>query len=90
MKTSIFEQVFKWPVPSCEPTRVGDILEPQGFLDAQEDRYTISDKLWAGHQRRKQEHKTKGNGFGCSVYTADSAYTNTISARYYKDGSEIS
>ena len=84
-----FEQVFKWPVPSCEPTRVGDILEPQEVLDAQEDRYTISDKLWAGHQRRKEEHKTKGNGFGCSVYTADSAYTNTISARYYKDGSEI-
>ena len=47
-----FEQVFKWPVPSCEPTRVGDILEPQEVLDAQEDRYTISDKLWAGHQRR--------------------------------------
>ena len=84
-----FEQIFKWPVPSCEPTRVGDILESQEVLDAQEDRYTISDKLWAGHQRRKEEHKTKGNGFGCSVYTADSTYTNTISARYYKDGSEI-
>jgi DNA (cytosine-5)-methyltransferase 1 len=84
-----FDKIFKWPIPTCEPTRVGDILEPQDILDAQEDKYTISDKLWAGHQRRKEEHKTKGNGFGCSVYTADSAYTNTISARYYKDGSEI-
>jgi DNA (cytosine-5)-methyltransferase 1 len=84
-----FEKNFNWPVPTYESTRVGDILESQEFLNAQEDKYTISDKLWAGHQRRKEEHKTKGNGFGCSIYTADSAYTNTISARYYKDGSEI-
>lgn len=84
-----FEKNFKWPTPTYEPTRVGDILEPQEFLNVQEDKYTISDKLWTGHQRRKEEHKTKGNGFGCSIYTADSAYTNTISARYYKDGSEI-
>lgn len=84
-----FEKNFKWPVPTYEPTRVGDILEPQELLNVQEDKYTISDKLWAGHQRRKEEHKTKGNGFGCSIYTADSTYTNTISARYYKDGSEI-
>lgn len=84
-----FEKNFNWPVPTYESTRVGDILESQKFLNAQEDKYTISDKLWAGHQRRKEEHKTKGNGFGCSIYTADSPYTNTISARYYKDGSEI-
>ena len=84
-----FEKNFNWPVPTYESTRVGDILESQELLNAQEDKYTISDKLWAGHQRRKEEHKTKGNGFGCSIYTADSAYTNTISARYYKDGSEI-
>ena len=49
----------------------------------------ISDKLWEGHQRRKKEHKAKGNGFGYSLFNADSPYTNTISARYYKDGSEI-
>lgn len=84
-----FEKIFKWPTPSYEQTRVGDILESQEVLDAQEDKYTISDKLWAVHQRRKEEYRTKGNGFGYSVYTADSAYTNTISARYYKDGSEI-
>lgn len=84
-----FEKIFKWPTPSYEQTRVGDILESQEVLDAQEDKYTISDKLWTVHQRRKEEHRTKGNGFGCSVYTADSAYTNTISARYYQGGSEI-
>lgn len=53
------------------------------------DVYTISDKLWAGHKKRKEGHKTKGNGFGYSLYNAESEYTNTISARYYKDGSEI-
>lgn len=84
-----FENLFHWPTPTYAPTKVGDILEPQEILDTQDDKYTISDKLWAGHIRRKEEHKTKGNGFGCSVYTADSSYTNTISARYYKDGSEI-
>ncbi|MFP6821687.1 DNA cytosine methyltransferase [Acinetobacter bereziniae] len=84
-----FEKIFKWPTPSHEQTRVGDILESQEVLDAQEDKYTISDKLWAAHKRRKEEYRTKGNGFGYSVYTADSTYTNTISARYYRDGSEI-
>lgn len=51
--------------------------------------YTISDRLWAGHQRRKASHKANGNGFGYSLFTDDSEYCNTISARYYKDGSEI-
>jgi DNA (cytosine-5)-methyltransferase 1 len=63
---------------------LGSILE-----NCVEAKYTISDKLWAGHQRRKEEHKLKGNGFGYSLFNANSAYTNTISARYYKDGSEI-
>lgn len=67
-----------------QPSKLGDILQ----TDVPE-KYTISDKLWAGHQRRKQEHLQKGNGFGYSLFNADSAYTSTISARYYKDGSEI-
>lgn len=54
-----------------------------------DERYTISDKLWLGHQRRKEEHKIKGNGFGYSIFNEKSEYTSTISARYYKDGSEI-
>ena len=53
------------------------------------DKYTISDKLWAGHQRRKKEHQAKGNGFGYCLFNEDSEYTSTISARYHKDGSEI-
>ncbi len=67
-------------------TRVGDILEDNALVNP---KYTISDRLLAGHERRLAEHKKKGNGFGFSVFDADSTYTNTISARYYKDGSEI-
>lgn len=52
-------------------------------------KYTLSDRLWSGHQRRLSEHRQKGNGFGYSLFNAESAYCNTISARYYKDGSEI-
>ena len=45
--------------------------------------------MWAGHQRRKQENKKAGKGFGYGLFDEDSPYANTISARYYKDGSEI-
>ena len=65
-------------------TKVGDILMNQ--VDA---KYTLSERLYAGHLRRKEMHKQKGNGFGFSLFDANSKYTNTISARYYKDGSEI-
>jgi DNA (cytosine-5)-methyltransferase 1 len=75
---------FSFPKPSKKQTLVGD------FLDTRVDpKYTISDRLWAGHQRRKLEHAAKGNGFGYSLFSVDSPYTSTISARYYKDGSEI-
>lgn len=84
-----FDSVFKWPVPPMTPTRVGDILEDLDRLPLSQDRYTISDRLWIGHQKRKLEHEKKGNGFGYSLFNKDSEYTNTISARYYKDGSEI-
>ncbi|EGR4051117.1 DNA (cytosine-5-)-methyltransferase [Vibrio cholerae] len=89
-----FDKLFSWPKAPKTPTRVGDILQTQQELELDKklhgkDRFTISDKLWEGHQKRKAEHKTKGNGFGYSLFNADSEYTNTISARYYKDGSEI-
>lgn len=72
------------PIPPCPDTNVGMILEKNA-----NEKYTISDALWEGHQRRKVEHKEKGNGFGYTLFNARSPYTNTISARYYKDGSEI-
>lgn len=84
-----FDKLFSWPVPPKTPTRLGDILEDLSNLAPEEDCYTISDRLWEGHQRRKLEHGVKGNGFGYTLYNHDSAYANTLSARYYKDGSEI-
>ena len=75
---------FEFPTPPCTPTRVGDIL--QGNVN---DKYTISDRLWEGHQKRKMNNKSQGKGFGYSLFTAESPYTSTISARYYKDGSEV-
>lgn len=75
---------FEFPKPTNLPTRVGDILD-----DIVDEKYTISDKLWAGHKRRKELNKSNGKGFGYGLFNKESAYTNTISARYYKDGSEI-
>ncbi|MCK5536587.1 MAG: DNA cytosine methyltransferase [Bacteroidales bacterium] len=75
---------FEFPKPTFEPTRVAKILEKNV-----DEKYTISDKLWSGHQRRKKENKLKGKGFGYGIVNEKSEYTNTISARYYKDGSEI-
>ena len=75
---------FKFPEPTSQKVKVGDILEKDV-----DEKYTISDKIWASHQRRKEQHKAKGNGFGYSLFNDESPYTSTISARYYKDGSEI-
>ncbi|ADX97934.1 DNA cytosine methyltransferase [Mycoplasma suis] len=75
---------FSMPSPTLKATCVGDILEKEV-----NNKYTISDLLWEGHKRRKEEHKLKGRGFGFSLFSENSSYTNTISARYYKDGSEI-
>lgn len=79
-----FENVFSWPSSLENQVNVGDILEKKV-----PEKYTISDRLWEGHVRRKKEHKQKGNGFGFGLFDENSPYTNTISARYYKDGSEV-
>ena len=52
-----FDLLFNWPSPDHKPTRVGDILEDLSNLNPDQDKYTISDKLWDGHKRRKEEHK---------------------------------
>jgi len=81
-----FKNSFTWPMPLGVPTSVRQILQSHNEV---EDKYTISQKLLDGHIRRKKEHREKGNGFGFSVFKSEDRYTNTISARYYKDGSEI-
>lgn len=54
-----------------------------------EEKYTISDRMYEGHKNRVLKHRAKGNGFGFSEFARNSPYANTISARYWKDGSEI-
>ena len=68
------------------PTKVSDIFEPSETMDP---KFTISDRMWIGHQNRKERNRLNGKGFGYSLFNADSPYTSTISARYWKDGSEI-
>lgn len=53
-----------------------------------DEKYTLSDKLWKYLQAYKEKHEAKGNGFGYGLADLDS-YSRTLSARYYKDGSEI-
>jgi len=85
-KKADFENLFSWPEKNSHKTKVGDILLEDSAVH---EKYTISERLLAGHERRKIEHEKKGNGFGFSIFDRDDEYTNTLSARYYKDGSEI-
>lgn len=52
------------------------------------DKYTLTDNLWLYLQNYAEKHRAKGNGFGFGLVGADNT-ARTLSARYYKDGSEI-
>lgn len=65
--------------------RVGDILQPENEVDP---KYTLTPKLWQYLKDYAAKHKAAGNGFGYGLVTKDSV-ARTLSARYYKDGSEI-
>jgi hypothetical protein len=51
-------------------------------------RYTLTPRLWEYLQAYAQKHRAAGNGFGFGLVDGSSV-TRTLSARYYKDGSEI-
>ena len=86
------------------PGRAGrgmrDILHPEDGTESPEshftvgpdakvsDKYTLTDKLWQYLQGYAAKHKAAGNGFGFGLVDGDSI-SRTLSARYYKDGSEI-
>ncbi len=53
-----------------------------------DQKYTLSDKLWNYLQNYAEKHRAKGNGFGFGM-TDLKGVARTLSARYYKDGSEI-
>jgi DNA (cytosine-5)-methyltransferase 1 len=75
---------FKFPeFPKDNNLKIKSILEKEV-----DDKYTLSDKLWNYLQAHAAKHKAKGNGFGFGLVDLD-GIARTLSARYYKDGSEI-
>lgn len=74
---------FKFPKMPSVNHKIKDILENQ--VDA---KYTLTDKLWEYLKKYAQKHKEKGNGFGFGLVSLEGV-SRTLSARYYKDGSEI-
>lgn len=73
---------FKLTPPKRKPV-MKDILEQDV-----NDKYTLSDKLWTYLKNYAAKHKAAGNGFGYGIAQPD-GISRTMSARYYKDGSEI-
>jgi DNA (cytosine-5)-methyltransferase 1 len=80
--------------------RLDAILHPEDGSEEPEERftkgakarvlskYTLSDHLWGYLQKYAEKHRAKGNGFGFGL-VGRSDVARTLSARYYKDGSEI-
>jgi DNA (cytosine-5)-methyltransferase 1 len=94
---------FSWDdlsLPVKGTSRLRDILHPEDGSEKLEppytvgpdghlnDKYTLTTKLWEYLQNYAAKHKAKGNGFGFGLVTPDDV-ARTLSARYYKDGSEI-
>jgi DNA (cytosine-5)-methyltransferase 1 len=66
-----------------------DISEPYTLADGRvHPKYTLTDNLWRYLQDYAAKHRAKGNGFGYGL-VGPSDVARTLSARYYKDGSEI-
>jgi len=74
---------FEFPkFPAKGPT-LGSILDAEV-----PKKYTLSDHLWDYLQNYAKKHQAAGNGFGFGLFTGEDV-SRTLSARYYKDGSEI-
>jgi DNA (cytosine-5)-methyltransferase 1 len=77
------KEVFAFPEQHEATRTIGEILDTN--IDP---KYTLSDKLWTYLQAYAEKHRAKGNGFGYGLVNLN-GITRTLSARYYKDGSEI-
>ncbi len=75
--------VFNFPKPPKSELQIKTILEKKV-----DKKYTLSDKLWEYLQNYAKKHREKGNGFGFGLVDKN-GISRTLSARYYKDGSEI-
>lgn len=74
---------FTFPEQKQSTRSIKEILDPD--ID---EKYTLSDKLWNYLQNYAEKHRAKGNGFGFGLVDLN-GISRTLSARYYKDGSEI-
>lgn len=74
---------FDFPIEPDSSTRLASILQRRVA-----ERYFLSEPLWAYLQSYARKHKAAGNGFGFGLFGANDV-ARTLSARYYKDGSEI-
>jgi DNA (cytosine-5)-methyltransferase 1 len=72
------------PDPAKGP-KLGSILQPHDEVDP---KYTLTEHLWNYLQRYKEKHSAAGNGFGFGLFGPNDV-ARTLSARYYKDGSEV-
>jgi DNA (cytosine-5)-methyltransferase 1 len=84
-RQEIYKGREKFEFPELpEPSRtMKEILETKP-----DHKYTLSSLLWQYLQNYSAKHKEKGNGFGFGLVDRN-GISRTISARYYKDGSEI-
>jgi DNA (cytosine-5)-methyltransferase 1 len=76
------KEQFEFPELPEPIRKVKEIIDP-----APDSKYTLTENLWQYLQNYAQKHKEKDNGFGFGLVDMD-GITRTISARYYKDGSE--
>lgn len=75
---------LKMPAAESGP-KLGTILLPPDQVDP---KYTLTPKLWQYLQDYRKKHNAAGNGFGYSLFGPGDV-SRTLSARYYKDGSEV-
>ena len=74
---------FEFPEFPAEGPKLESVLEAEV-----PDKYTLTDHLWKYLQDYAAKHRAAGNGFGFGLFTGKDV-ARTLSARYYKDGSEI-